>query len=439
MKSSSSSYPRLLYRDSVSVASYPQSRRSGERPEGERDAAIHLRIFAAYDRARIRFELRVSWRRDGEIRVPKGHWVWELWSHQVDEEQGDEGARRRQVPTQRGNGSIDDKVVREIVNHRSLRHPNIIQFMEVMLTPTHLVIVMEYAAGGELFERICSTGRFSEDEARYFFQQLICGVSYCHQLQVCHRDLKLENTLLDGSPSPKLKICDFGYSKSTLLHSQPKSAVGTPAYIAPEILAWKEYDGKMADVWSCGVTLYVMLVGAYPFEDPNDTKNFRKTIERIRAVRYKIPPHVHISPDCKHLLSQIFVANPARRITMQEIKNHIWYLKNLPRELTEAAQANYGYLCDSNVPTSSTGCLQSVIEIMQIVKEARIPPPVSQSDDEINWENDEPEEQEGEQDKSKNKEEKQHSTQKGKEHERSAQKGNDEQESSARNRKEEEH
>lgn len=296
--------------------------------------------------------------------------------------------------------TIDDKVVREIVNHRSLRHPNIIQFMEVMLTPTHLVIVMECAAGGELFERICSTGRFSEDEARYFFQQLICGVSYCHQMQVCHRDLKLENTLLDGSPSPKLKICDFGYSKSTLLHSQPKSAVGTPAYIAPEILAWKEYDGKMADVWSCGVTLYVMLVGAYPFEDPNDTKNFRKTIERIRAVRYKIPPHVHISSDCKHLLSQIFVANPARRITMQEIKNHIWYLKNLPRELSEAAQANYGYLRDNNVPTSSTGCLQSVIEIMQIVKEARIPPPVSQSDDEINWENDE-QEQEGEQDKSK--------------------------------------
>lgn len=123
---------------------------------------------------------------------------------------------------------------------------------------------------------------------------------------------------------------------------------------------------------------------------------------------------------------------------MQEIKNHIWYLKNLPRELSEAAQANYGYLRDNNVPTSSTGCLQSVIEIMQIVKEARIPPPVSQSDDEINWENDE-QEQEGEQDKSKNKEDQQHSAQKGKEHERSAQKGNDEQESSAQYRKKEEH
>uniref|UniRef100_A0A452Z6Z1 non-specific serine/threonine protein kinase n=1 Tax=Aegilops tauschii subsp. strangulata TaxID=200361 RepID=A0A452Z6Z1_AEGTS len=139
---------------------------------------------------------------------------------------------------------IDENVYREIVNHRSLRHPNIIQFIEVILTPTHLAIVMEYAAGGELFDRIVDRGRFSEDEARYFFQQLICGVSYCHHMQICHRDLKLENVLLDGSPAPRLKICDFGYSKSSVLHSRPKSAVGTPAYIAPEVLRRQEYDGK---------------------------------------------------------------------------------------------------------------------------------------------------------------------------------------------------
>ncbi|KAF3596981.1 hypothetical protein DY000_02026425 [Brassica cretica] len=117
------------------------------------------------------------------------------------------------------------------------------------------------------------------DKARFFFQQLISGVNYCHAMQICHRDLKLENTLLDGSPAPRLKICDFGYSKSSVLHSQPKSTVGTPAYIAPEILLRQEYDGKMADVWSCGVTLYVMLVGAYPFEDPAEPRDYRKTIQ----------------------------------------------------------------------------------------------------------------------------------------------------------------
>ncbi|TFJ95033.1 acetyl-CoA acetyltransferase [Platysternon megacephalum] len=178
----------------------------------------------------------------------------------------------------------------------------------------------------------------------------------------------------DGSPAPRLKICDFGYSKSSVLHSRPKSTVGTPAYIAPEVLSRREYDGKLADVWSCGVTLYVMLVGAYPFEDPDDPKNFRKTISRIMNVQYKIPDYVHISQDCRHLLSRIFVASPSRRITLKDIKNHPWFMKNLPRELTESAQAMY---YQRNNATFSG--LQSVEDIMKIVGEARNPPPASRA------------------------------------------------------------
>ncbi|XAR54882.1 Non-specific serine/threonine protein kinase [Bertholletia excelsa] len=261
---------------------------------------------------------------------------------------------------------IDEKVQREIINHRSLRHPNIIRFKQVFLTPTHFAIVMEYAAGGELFARICSAGRFSEDEARFFFQQLISGVSYCHSMEICHRDLKLENTLLDGSPTPRLKICDFGYSKSGLLHSQPKSTVGTPAYIAPEVLSRKEYDGKIADVWSCGVTIYVMLVGAYPFEDPEDPRNFKKTIGRILSVQYSIPDYVRVSADCRHLLSRIFVANPSKRITIPEIKKHPWFLKSLPKEIIEGEKTNYE-------ASSQDQSLQSVEEIMKIIQEAKIP------------------------------------------------------------------
>ncbi|KAF9624850.1 hypothetical protein IFM89_015404 [Coptis chinensis] len=237
---------------------------------------------------------------------------------------------------------------------------------KVMVTPKHLAIVMEYAAGGELFDRMCTAGRFSEDEARYFFQQLISGVSYCHYMEICHRDLKLENTLLDGNTTPRLKICDFGYSKSGILHSRPHSTVGTPGYIAPEVLSRKEYDGKIADVWSCGVTLYVMLVGAYPFEDPSDPRNVRKTIGRIIGVQYSIPDYVHISSNCRLLLSQIFVSDPAKRITIPDIKKHPWFLKNLPRELLEVERTSYENI-NIYEPT------QSIEEITRFVQEAMIP------------------------------------------------------------------
>ncbi|KAD6453412.1 hypothetical protein E3N88_08117 [Mikania micrantha] len=154
--------------------------------------------------------------------------------------------------------------------------------------------------------------------------------------------------------------------QSGLLHSQPKSKVGTPAYIAPEVISRKEYDGKIADVWSCGVTLYVMLVGAYPFEDPRDPRNFRKTIERIMSVQYSIPDYVRVSKDCRHLLSRIFVANPSKRITIEEIKKHPWFKKNMPKELVEGEKTNYEN-------TSGDQSLQSIDEINRIIQEAKTP------------------------------------------------------------------
>jgi serine/threonine-protein kinase SRK2 len=261
---------------------------------------------------------------------------------------------------------VDKNVEREILNHRILNHPNIVAFKEVFLTSHQLGIVMEYAAGGELFEMIVRAGRFVEDEARYFFQQLISGVYHCHCSGVCHRDLKLENTLLDGNPAPRLKICDFGYSKSAL-DSQPKSTVGTPAYIAPEVLHRKEYDGKAADVWSCGVTLFVMLVGAYPFEDPADPRNFRKTIQRIMSVTYSFPHGSNLSPEVQDLLSRIFVADPAQRICISQICQHSWFLKNLPSDLADPT-----YYARRPQP------LQSLEEIRYMIEQARVRPELMQ-------------------------------------------------------------
>lgn len=253
---------------------------------------------------------------------------------------------------------VNENVVREIINHRVIRHPNVVRFKELLLTPAHLLIVMEYAAGGQLYDRVINAGRFTEDEARYFFQQLISG-------EISHGDLKLANTLLDGSSVPRLKICDFGYSVSYLLNSPPKSITGTLRYIAPEVLSGTEYDGKLADVWSCGVTLYVMLVGVYPFADDKETENIEKTMQHILGAQYEIPAYINISNDCRHLLSRILIVTPAKRINIQEIKNHPWFLRNLQPELYDAAQAiDYS-------ETNTRFSLQSIEDIMQIVEEAK--------------------------------------------------------------------
>ncbi|XP_030955292.1 serine/threonine-protein kinase SAPK4-like [Quercus lobata] len=157
---------------------------------------------------------------------------------------------------------IDKYLAREIIIQKSLYHPNVIQFKEVVLSSTYLCIVMEYAKGGDLYNKIFIKG-LNENTARYYFQQLISGVFYCHTKGMCHRDLKPENILLDGSDLPCLKICDIGFSKQYRMHSKLKSAIGTPQYSAPEVCS-REYDGKLADLWSCGVILYTMLVGGTP-------------------------------------------------------------------------------------------------------------------------------------------------------------------------------
>lgn len=90
---------------------------------------------------------------------------------------------------------------------------------------------------------------------------------------------------------------------------------------------------QQADVWSCGVLLYTMLFGSYPFEDPSDQRNYAKTIQRISAVQYAFPPGVAVSPACTDLLVRIFVADPTQRLTIGQIRQHPWFLQNLPREL----------------------------------------------------------------------------------------------------------
>jgi serine/threonine-protein kinase SRK2 len=240
---------------------------------------------------------------------------------------------------ERGAG-ITKNVVREILNHRLCSlHPHIIQFREVFLTKRYLGIAMEYAAGGDMFDFFVRNEAFvnvkglAEDLARWFFQQLIVALDFCHKKGIANRDIKLENVLLDGTPErPLLKICDFGYSKNEYLDSRPKSLSGTPDYIAPEVLSHSSYDGKVADIWSCGVMLYIMMTGAFPFwrrgdERANSIVRLQQIFPRILAADYSSPP---ASPECLELLRAMLTPNPAERITLDGIMQHPWFVKDLP-------------------------------------------------------------------------------------------------------------
>ncbi|KAL4189880.1 hypothetical protein AMTRI_Chr08g167680 [Amborella trichopoda] len=216
-------------------------------------------------------------------------------------------------------GGLAAQTKREVLIMRRLRHHNIVRLYEVLATRTKIFFVMEYAKGGELFTRVAK-GRLREDPARSYFQQLISAVGYCHQRGVFHRDLKPENLLLDENGN--LKVSDFGLSAISdqirsdgLLHT----LCGTPAYVAPEILAKKGYDGRKIDIWSCGIILYVLTAGYLPFNDPNLMVMYKKIYKGdFRCPRW-------MSPDLRRILGRLLDTNPETRITVSEIMNDPWF------------------------------------------------------------------------------------------------------------------
>ncbi|KAL7191532.1 hypothetical protein ACSBR2_023583 [Camellia fascicularis] len=220
-----------------------------------------------------------------------------------------------------------DQIKREISVMRLVRHPNVVELKEVMATKQKIFFVMEYIKGGELFAKI-SKGKLNEDSARKYFQQLISAVDFCHSRGVSHRDLKPENLLLDENGD--LKVSDFGLSalpeqlwNDGLLHTQ----CGTPAYVAPEILRKKGYDGAKADLWSCGVILYVLLAGFLPFQDENVMKMYRKVFK----AEFEFPPW--FSTESKRLISKLLVADPEKRISISAIMRIPWFQKGLTRPI----------------------------------------------------------------------------------------------------------
>ncbi|KAL2927285.1 CBL-interacting serine/threonine-protein kinase 5 [Bienertia sinuspersici] len=199
-----------------------------------------------------------------------------------------------------------EPIEREISVMRLIRHPNVVDLKEVLATKGKIYFIMDYIKGGELFSKVAK-GRLKEEYARKYFQQLISAIDYCHSRGVSHRDLKPENLLLDEHEN--LKVTDFGLSAlpeqlrhDGLLHTQ----CGTPAYVAPEVLRKKGYDGAKADIWSCGVILFVLLSGEYEF-----------------------PPW--FPPEAKKLVSKLLVVDPKKRLSIQGIMRQSWFIKEFKK------------------------------------------------------------------------------------------------------------
>lgn len=219
-----------------------------------------------------------------------------------------------------------NQIKREISVMRLVKHPNVVQLYEVMASKTKIYFVLEYVKGGELFNKVAK-GKLKEDAARNYFQQLITAIDFCHSRGVYHRDLKPENLLVDDEGN--LKVSDFGLSalvetkrQDGLLHT----ACGTPAYIAPEVIHQKGYDGAKADIWSSGVVLFVLLAGFLPFRDSNLMEMYRK----IARAEIKYPNW--FPTEARRLVSKILDPNPETRISIAKIMENSWFKTGLVSE-----------------------------------------------------------------------------------------------------------
>ncbi|XP_008069168.1 serine/threonine-protein kinase SIK1 [Carlito syrichta] len=209
-----------------------------------------------------------------------------------------------------------EKIYREVQLMKLLNHPHIIKLYQVMETKDMLYIVTEFAKNGEMFDHLTSNGHLSEQEARKKFWQILSAVEYCHNHHIVHRDLKTENLLLDGNMD--IKLADFGFGNFYKSGEPLSTWCGSPPYAAPEVFEGKEYEGPQLDIWSLGVVLYVLVCGSLPFDGPN----LPTLRQRVLEGRFRIP--FFMSQDCENLIRRMLVVDPAKRISIAQIRQHRW-------------------------------------------------------------------------------------------------------------------
>ena len=222
---------------------------------------------------------------------------------------------------------------------KKLNHPNITKILELFEDKEYILIIMEYINGGNLFSFLKKHRKVSEKTAKLLYRQIILGIKYMHEQGIVHRDIKLENILIDLNNN--IKICDFGIGRVLSSPEQPLfDQCGTPMYIAPEILLCskeKGYKGFPVDIWSSGIVLYILLSGTLPFSFKNSSSSLSESNESNLSednnnnteLQYSIinkePKEIeNISKEAEDLLKKILKKNPEKRITCEEILNHPW-------------------------------------------------------------------------------------------------------------------
>ncbi|KZC08695.1 NUAK family SNF1-like kinase 1 [Dufourea novaeangliae] len=221
------------------------------------------------------------------------------------------------------------RIRREIQIMSSVQHPNIIHIYEVFENREKMVLVMEYAAGGELYDYLSERKVLSEHEARRIFRQIATAVFYCHKHKICHRDLKLENILLDQVGNAK--IADFGLSNVFDEQRLLNTFCGSPLYASPEIVKGTPYHGPEVDCWSLGVLLYTLVYGAMPF----DGSNFKRLVKQISQSDYFEPRKP--SP-ASPLIKDMLTVSPGKRADIEKICTHWWVNEGYEQNCLDIAE-----------------------------------------------------------------------------------------------------
>ncbi|KAI9373303.1 serine/threonine protein kinase [Aspergillus egyptiacus] len=220
----------------------------------------------------------------------------------------------------------DTNLAREIHHHRQFLHPHIARLYEVIVTEKLVWLVLEYCPGDELYNYLLRNGPLPIDKVKKIFTQLVGAVSYVHSKSCVHRDLKLENILLDKHEN--VKLCDFGFTREYEgKASYLQTFCGTVCYSAPEMLKAEKYAGEKVDVWSLGIILYALIAGELPFDDDDDQVTKARILAEEPAFNDKFPD------DAKALINLLLSKRPLLRPSLSDVLSHPFLAEHAPEQL----------------------------------------------------------------------------------------------------------